>query len=99
MSKGDDSVIRRDELRQPLRRRGAWEKLWAKRPSALFATSLATALGLVALAFWLALSPYPFAGEPIVIVEIPPVKVEELATASIDQASPPVKPEAEAPEA
>lgn len=81
--------MRRDELRQPLKRRGAFEKLWAKRPTALMATSLTTALLLTLFAFWLIRTPHPFAGEPIVTVSIPPV--EELKTASIDKA-----PEAEA---
>lgn len=76
--------MRRDELRQPLRRRGAFEKLWAKRPPALAAASLATALSLAVAAAWLARIPYPYAGEPVVTVQIPPV--EELKTASIDKA-------------
>ena len=45
--------MQRNELRQPLRRRGAFEKLWAKRPSALPAASLATALLLTLFAVWL----------------------------------------------
>src|SRR5688572_23179877 len=77
--------MRRDELRQPLRQRGAFEKLWAKRPSALIAASLATALLLTLVAAWLTLTSYPYAGEPIVTVRIPPV--EELKTASIDKAA------------
>ena len=40
---------------------------------------------LAGLAFWLIRTPYPFAGEPIVTMRIPPV-VEEIKTASIDQA-------------
>lgn len=76
--------MRRDELRQPLKRRGAFEKLWAKRPSALMAVSLATALLLTLFAIWLIRTPYPFAGEPVVTLRIPPA--EELKTASIDKA-------------
>jgi polysaccharide deacetylase 2 family uncharacterized protein YibQ len=76
--------MRRDELRQPLRRRGAFEKLWAKRPSALIAASLATLMILSLVALWLVRTPYPYAGEPIVTLRIPPV--EELKTASIDKA-------------
>jgi uncharacterized protein len=86
--------MRRDELRQPLRKRGAFEKLWAKRPSALLAASLATALFLSLVAAFLTLTPYPYAGEPIVTVRIPPV--EELKTASIDKA-PEAPAEAEEP--
>ncbi len=72
-----------NELRQPLRRRGAFEKLWAKRPSALLAATLAVALFLVLTALWLIRTPYPYAGEPIVMVRIPPL---EVMTASTDKA-------------
>ncbi|WP_162918451.1 divergent polysaccharide deacetylase family protein [Taklimakanibacter deserti] len=77
-----------------MRKRGAFEKLWAKRPSALIAASLATALFLSLAAAFLARTPYPYAGEPIVTVRIPPV--EELKTASIDKA-PEAPAEAEEP--
>lgn len=76
--------MRRNELRQPLRRRGAWERFWAKRPSALFAASLATVFLLSLSALWLIRTPYPYAGEPVVMVKIPPV--EELQTASTSRA-------------
>jgi uncharacterized protein len=76
--------MRRDELRQPLRKRGALEKLWAKRPSALLAASLAAALLLGLSTLWLIRTPYPYAGEPVVMVKIPPVEV--LQTASTDPA-------------
>lgn len=81
--------MRRDELRQPLRRRGAWEKLWAKRPSALSAASVSFALLLTAGALLLSRIPHPYAGEPVVMAKIPPVT--ELITASTDKAP---KPEA-----
>jgi polysaccharide deacetylase 2 family uncharacterized protein YibQ len=76
--------MRRDELRQPLRRRGAFEKLWAQRPPALLAASLAAALLLALSTLWLIRTPYPYAGEPVVMVKIPPVEV--LQTASTDPA-------------
>jgi polysaccharide deacetylase 2 family uncharacterized protein YibQ len=84
----------RDELRQPLRRRGTFEKLWAMRPPGLTAASLAMPLILVAVGVWLVRTPYPYAGEPIVTVSIPPV--EELKTSSIDKA-PEVEPKADKP--
>lgn len=74
----------RDELRQPLRRRGTFEKLWALRPSALAAASLAAPVIVAAIGVCLVRTPYPYAGEPIVTVSIPPV--EELKTSSIDKA-------------
>ena len=88
--------MRRNELRQPLRRRGAFEKLWAKRPSALLAASIATILLLSLGTLWLIRTPYPFAGEPVVMVKIPPV--EELQTASTDPAPEVASEPAEKPE-
>ncbi len=88
--------MRQNELRQPLRKRGAFEKLWAKRPSALLAASLATALFLSLGTLWLIRTPYPYAGEPVVVVKIPPV--EELQTASTDPAPEVAAEPAEQPE-
>ena len=71
----------RDELRQPLRRRSLRERLWSRRPSALAAASV-TALALfVTGGLWLARIPHPFAGEPVVMAQIPPV--QDLTTASV----------------
>ena len=70
----------RDELRQPLRKRSLRERLWAKRPSPLLATSVLSACGIMALAAWAVHTPYPFAGEPIITAAIP--ALEELHTAS-----------------
>lgn len=70
----------RDELRQPLTKRSLSERLWAKRPSPMLATSILAACGFIALSAWAIHTPYPFAGEPIVTAAIPPV--EELKTAS-----------------
>ena len=88
--------MRRNELRQPLRKRGAFEKLWAKRPSALLAASLVTALLLSFGTLWLIRIPYPYAGEPVVMVKIPPV--EELHTASTEPAPEVAAEPAETPE-
>ncbi|QIG47870.1 divergent polysaccharide deacetylase family protein [Nordella sp. HKS 07] len=85
--------MRRNEFRQPLRRRGAWEKLWAKRPSSLWVASVSAIVLLTAGTVWLSRVPYPYAGEPVIVVKIPPVA--ELNTASTDPAP---RPEAEAPE-
>lgn len=83
--------MRANELRQPLRKRGAFEKLWAKRPSALLAASVAAALLLTLGALWLIRTPYPYAGEPVVMVKIPPL---EIMTAATDKA-PEIAPEDE----
>src|SRR5262245_19714748 len=72
--------MRRDELRQPLRRRGLAERLWAARPSALQTFSLAALFGFALFAVWLVRTPYPNAGEPIITLAIPPP--EEMKTAS-----------------
>ena len=64
--------MRRDELRQPLRKRRRARTLWAKRPSALQAASLADGLLPLRLgAVWLIRTPYPYAGEPVVMVDDP----------------------------
>ncbi len=70
----------RDELRQPLTKRSLSERLWAKRPSPLLATSILAACGFIALSAWAIHTPHPFAGEPLVTAAIPPI--EELKTAS-----------------
>lgn len=61
----------RDELKQPLRRKGLAERLWAKRPGLLFCAYVATFGGLAGAATWARLQPMPFAGEPVVVVSIP----------------------------
>jgi polysaccharide deacetylase 2 family uncharacterized protein YibQ len=74
--------MRRDELRQPLRKRSLGERLWARRPGLL---AVATVTSLAALAgggFWLSRIPHPLAGEPVVTLAIPPA--EDLQTASTD---------------
>ncbi len=73
----------RDELRQPLKKRTAGERLWARRPSLLFATSFLATAGFVGLGIWTVATPYPFAGEPIVIAAIP--AAEEIKTATTEE--------------
>jgi polysaccharide deacetylase 2 family uncharacterized protein YibQ len=75
--------MRRNELRQPLRKRTAAQRLWAKRPSLLQAASLATIACFALGAAWLVRMPHPLAGEPIVTLAIP--AVEEIKTASTDR--------------
>jgi uncharacterized protein len=66
----------RDELKQPLRRKGFGERLWARRPGILFCAYVATFGGLAGATTWARLQPLPFAGEPIVVVSIPaPVEI------------------------
>src|SRR5829696_2288353 len=76
--------MRRDELRQPLKRRSFRERLWAKRPSALAAASLVLALSFVGVGQWLIRTPYPFGGEPVLVLAIPPA--QEIKTSSLDKA-------------
>lgn len=87
--------MRRDELRQPLKRRGFLERFWAKRPSPLQSAFALAALGMAAGATALVRTPYPLGGEPVVVAAIPPA--EELKTASIEAA--PEMAEAEMPDA
>ena len=86
----------RDELRQPLRKRSLNERLWAKRPSSLFAVSILAACGFVAVSAWAIQTPYPFAGEPIITAAIPPL--EEMQTASTTPPEEEVPAEENAPE-
>ncbi len=66
--------MRRDELKQPLRRRGLANRLWAKRPSLLSCAYVAIAGCFSGAGFWAVNQPMPFAGEPIVVVSVPPAK-------------------------
>jgi uncharacterized protein len=66
--------MRRDELKQPLRRRGLGNRLWAKRPSLLSCAYVAIAGCFSGAGFWAVNQPMPFAGEPIVVVSVPPAK-------------------------
>jgi hypothetical protein len=75
--------MRRDELRQPLRKRSLLERLWASRPSLLAVASVVALAGFTGAGVWLVRTPHPFAGEPVIIADIPPA--EELKTASIDR--------------
>ena len=75
----------RDELRQPLRRRSLGERLWARRPSALMLATLNLCAVFLGTGVWLAVAPQPRAGEPVVVVPIPPVE-EQLSTSSLSLA-------------
>ena len=82
--------MRRDELSKPLHKRSFGQRLWARRPSLL---PLAYTLVIASFAtgtLWLSKQPLPFAGEPIVVVALPPVE-EEIKTASVDPAPPPIE--------
>jgi uncharacterized protein len=61
----------RDELKQPLRRKGLAERLWAQRPGLLFCAYVTTFGGLAGAATWARMQPLPFAGEPVVVVSFP----------------------------
>jgi uncharacterized protein len=88
--------MRRDELKQPLHQRGLGTRIWAGRPGLLACCYVAIAAGFVGAGFWAVKQPMPFAGEPIVVVSIPPAR-EVISTASTDPA-PSNEAEAEAPE-
>src|SRR5437763_3336012 len=76
--------MRRDELRQPLKKRGLAERWWAQRPSALRAASAAAVISFGIFGAWLVRTPYPNAGEPLVTLAIPPP--EAMTTSSTDVA-------------
>jgi uncharacterized protein len=97
--------MRRDELKQPLRRRGLGDRLWAKRPSLLSCAYVAIAASFGGAGFWAMSQPMPFAGEPVVVVSVPPARVvtSTASTKPVDNEIPagedtPVEPDvAEAP--
>ncbi len=77
--------MRRDELNQPLHKRSLRQRLWERRPSALaFAYTLALG-SMIGGTVWLAKQPLPFAGEPIVVLAVPPA--EQIKTASVEPLS------------
>jgi uncharacterized protein len=77
--------MHRDELKQPLRQRGVGTRLWAGRPGLLACCYAAIAVGFGAAGWWAINQPMPFAGEPVVVVSIPPAR-EVASTASTDPA-------------
>ncbi len=77
----------RDHLRQPLKRRGLFARLWAKRPSLITLAYALTGAAFLAAGTWAIRTPHPFAGEPIVTAQIPPA--EEIVTASTSEKSDP----------
>jgi uncharacterized protein len=74
--------MRRDELNQPLHKRSLRQRLWKKRPSALASAYAVAVCAMIGGGTWLTRQPHPFAGEPIVVMAVPPV--EEVKTASIE---------------
>ena len=73
----------RDELRQPLRKRSAAERLWARRPSLLASVAMLYTAGSAGLAVWLVRIPYPLAGEPVVVAAIPAAVELNTATTTV----------------
>jgi uncharacterized protein len=69
-----------DELRQPLRKRSLRQRLWSRRPSLFVMAALSLTAAFIAGGAWLALTPRPLAGEPVVVAAIPPA--EEIITSS-----------------
>jgi len=87
----------RDELRQPLRKRSLRQRLWARRPGLFTFAATTLAAGFLAGGTWLALTPHPLAGEPVLVAAIPPA--QELLTASTGPAADePADEEAASPE-
>ncbi len=77
--------MRRDELKQPLHQRGLGTRLWAGRPGVLACCYVAIAAGFGGAGYWAVKQPMPLAGEPVVVVSIPPAR-EVVNTASTDAA-------------
>jgi len=72
------------ELRKPLKRRSLGERLWEKRPGVFSLSVFALLLTFAGFAIWAVRTPYPFAGEPVLVMNVPPV--QEMTTGSTDKA-------------
>lgn len=72
--------MRLDELNQPLHKRSRFSRLWAKRPGLLFCAYGLALCGMGTGGWWAVQQHNPDAGEPIVVVSVPPA--QEIATAS-----------------
>ncbi len=95
----ESNTVRRDELNQPLHKRSLRQRIWEKRPSALVCAYVLSLTTLIGGAAWAVKQPYPFAGEPVVMLAVPPP--EQIKTASIDSApdvAPDAPPEQPAPQ-
>lgn len=83
----------RDELKQPLRKRSLKQRIWARRPSLLAVAACLLIGGYGAGGAWLARTPLPFAGEPILTAQIPPPeKLKTVATADEPAEGQPAEP-------
>jgi uncharacterized protein len=65
----------RDELKQPLYKRSLRERLWARRPSLLSVASVLILAGFIGGGIFVSRIPHPFAGEPIIVADIPPPEI------------------------
>ena len=72
----------RDELKQPLHQRRLSQRIWERRPRALTSSYALVIATFIAGGYWLVKQPMPFAGEPVITLNIPPL--EEIKTASVE---------------
>ena len=71
--------MRRDELKQPLHRRSLIERLWQQRPSALVTAYAAMLVTYAGSGAWLVHQKLPFAGEPVITMQIPVLETVQTA--------------------
>ena len=78
-----------DELRQPLKQRRFGDRFKALRPTRLLFASVMAASIAIAAGTWLAVTPYPMAGEPVVTVKVAPLSdpVETSSVSDSDKAA------------
>ena len=72
----------RDELKQPLHQRRLSQRIWERRPSALTSSYALVIATFIGGGYWLVKQPMPFAGEPVITLNVPPL--EEIKTASVE---------------
>lgn len=82
-----------DELRKPLHKRSASERMWSKRPSLLTFAYIFALVQIIGVSTWAYLTPMPYAGEPVITARIPPP--EEIVTASTTPTKDTVQPAAD----
>ena len=80
----------RDEFNEPLRRRSLWARIAARKPSGPAGAAIGLASLTLVAGLWLLTSPNPYGGEPVLVLDLPPVT--EMATASVTPPTPVAKP-------
>jgi hypothetical protein len=77
------------DLRKPLKRQNLLTRLWQKRPGLMQLVAATLVLAFAGFAIWVYRTPYPFAGEPVIVMAIPPA--QEMTTGSTSKPAEPAE--------